>query len=1070
MASKPQSTAQESKSNNVTETTPVKSPADPRDYKIFTLSNDLECILVSDAEAEKAACALCVRVGHFADPDSLPGLAHFLEHMLFLGTKKYPNEAEYKQFLEDHGGSSNASTGMHDTCYQFDVGSEHLEEAVDRFAQFFIDPLFTESATDRELNAVNSENSNNQQSDPHRIYQFDKSLALPSHPFHKFGTGNIQTLKENVDKSIDVRKELLAFHDQYYSSSIMKLAIVGKQDLDVLEKLVREKFAAVHNKKNQAPTYSDQVYDKSVNPILYKLVPITERRELKLNWILPSCYQHTLTQPTSLLSYCLGDESPGSVLSYLKELGYATGLSAGVNYNLPEFAIMGCSVYLTPKGLENYSQVVDIVYSYIWKMKQLSDQQWNDYFDERSKVRLMNFNFKGKEKSYGYSRSLAMDLQRNYPRQEFLQCHGGLLFKFDADLIKKYLSYMTVENCYYQIVAKEFEGECKETEKWYGTQYKTEKIDEKVIQQWKECSDGGKKNEKLFTPLANKYIADDFTILCDAEKDPKQEQKSGDTDDKVLPYVIRETEESKIWFKQDTTFKKPKLGVNVRLYSPYFNDETLSMSLTDLVMLILNDELSDSTYAFEEAAMSFSASFNGSNGISFGFYGYNQKLHLLMETVFEKFQNLTISKEKYEINLEKYKRIIVSMRKSQPYSHCDMIDTLFLCPKSVSLTDLEEAYEKITYEGVVKQYQRIFEKLYIESLIFGNIDSKNTIQPYYSLIDKYLVKSIKNKYPLSELEADKQGCLKLEPNKNYCVAFKCPNEEDKNSCISSTYLYKVDNVRDFAPMNLFAHLCNAPCFDQLRTKEQLGYIVWSFNDMVKAAFKCPNEEDKNSGIAVSYLYKVDTVRDFAVLDLFAHLCDAPCFDQLRTKEQLGYIVWSFNDMVKGFMTFRILIQSNCANPKKLNCRIEEFLKTFRDVVEKMDDDTFALNKKSVINNLLEKPKTIHEQNSRYWREITSSRYQFQRRENLAKEIEKVSKEDVLKFYDEFIVQNSEARTKFTVHCYGNQHPMEVNQEADADKESCYEDEKVVNWNISDVADVRQKCGYYPFPYNDSSKL
>ena len=70
--------------NNSTSTKhiiPEKSPSDPRDYRIIRLPNDLECILVSDPEAEKAACAMNVRVGHFADPDNLPGLAHFLEHV-----------------------------------------------------------------------------------------------------------------------------------------------------------------------------------------------------------------------------------------------------------------------------------------------------------------------------------------------------------------------------------------------------------------------------------------------------------------------------------------------------------------------------------------------------------------------------------------------------------------------------------------------------------------------------------------------------------------------------------------------------------------------------------------------------------------------------------------------------------------------------------------------------------------------------------------------------------------------------------------------------------------------------
>ena len=107
--------------------------------------------------------------------------------MLFLGTEKYPDENEYIKYLQDHGGNCNACTDMHDTCYYFDVNYPYLDGALDRFAQFFIKPLFTESATDREMKAVDSENAKNITSDDRRSYQFDHSLAKTTHPFHKFG-------------------------------------------------------------------------------------------------------------------------------------------------------------------------------------------------------------------------------------------------------------------------------------------------------------------------------------------------------------------------------------------------------------------------------------------------------------------------------------------------------------------------------------------------------------------------------------------------------------------------------------------------------------------------------------------------------------------------------------------------------------------------------------------------------------------------------------------------------------------------------------------------------------------
>ena len=89
----------------------VEKPfVDVRDYEHITLANGLRCLLVSDPGSEKSSAAMDVRVGHFSDPDELPGLAHFCEHMLFLGTEKYPNENEYSSYLNNHGGSSNAYT------------------------------------------------------------------------------------------------------------------------------------------------------------------------------------------------------------------------------------------------------------------------------------------------------------------------------------------------------------------------------------------------------------------------------------------------------------------------------------------------------------------------------------------------------------------------------------------------------------------------------------------------------------------------------------------------------------------------------------------------------------------------------------------------------------------------------------------------------------------------------------------------------------------------------------------------------------------------------------------------
>lgn len=266
--------------NNIT-----KSQQDNRDYRGLQLSNGLKVLLISDSTTDKAAAAMTVDIGHMSDPDNLPGLAHFCEHMLFLGTEKYPNENAYSTYLSENGGVSNASTYADNTKYYFDVVHNKLDGALDRFAQFFIAPLFTDSATDREINAVNSEHEKNLATDVWRIRQVNKSLADPSHPYSKFGTGNANTLSETPKMlGINVRKELLKFHEKWYSSNIMCLAVYGRESLDELEAMVIPRFSEIVNKDVVSPRWTNHPFLPEHYATKVSIVPVKDSRTLTLTF------------------------------------------------------------------------------------------------------------------------------------------------------------------------------------------------------------------------------------------------------------------------------------------------------------------------------------------------------------------------------------------------------------------------------------------------------------------------------------------------------------------------------------------------------------------------------------------------------------------------------------------------------------------------------------------------------------------------------------------------------------------------------------------------------------------
>jgi insulysin len=147
--------------------------------------------LVHDPEADSAACCVDVQVGCSLDPKEFQGTAHFLEHMLFLGSKKYPVENDYKVYIKDNGGAANAATSLTNTYFYFDVSNPAFEGALDRISQFFVDPLMHEESTNREMNAVDSEYKRNTSNEERRLWTLRMLNSNPDSLFNRFSTGNL---------------------------------------------------------------------------------------------------------------------------------------------------------------------------------------------------------------------------------------------------------------------------------------------------------------------------------------------------------------------------------------------------------------------------------------------------------------------------------------------------------------------------------------------------------------------------------------------------------------------------------------------------------------------------------------------------------------------------------------------------------------------------------------------------------------------------------------------------------------------------------------------------------------
>ena len=361
----------------------IQPPLDECKYVTYTMENGLRVLLCSDpSPSYQAAAAMDVHVGATADPDYLPGLAHFLEHMLFLGTKNYPKENSFGEFLSLNGGSSNAYTDSENTVYFFSMNAEadeKLREGLSRFGSFFSGPLFTETATGREVNAIESEHAKNVQSEIFREFQLVKSRANSDHPFSKFFTGNKRTLLENSKAlGIDLRSELVKFYSQYYSANQMTLAVVAPQPIGELKRMVAECFIDIPNKFiskpeatwNGIPPFLNENSNIPSFQHVVEIAPVSDLRQVQITW--PIVYKSELDRrssqlikPSQYIAHMLGHEGPRSLLSFLKRKGWANTLGSSTNDVLSDFETFEIVVGLTSAGLATVDRVIQAIYSFI---------------------------------------------------------------------------------------------------------------------------------------------------------------------------------------------------------------------------------------------------------------------------------------------------------------------------------------------------------------------------------------------------------------------------------------------------------------------------------------------------------------------------------------------------------------------------------------------------------------------------------------------------------------------------------------------------------------------------------
>lgn len=796
---------------------------DDRQYRYIKLNkNGLKVLLINDPATDKAAAALDVHVGSFADKEyDIHGLAHFCEHLLFMGTEKYPKENEYSSYLAHHLGHSNAFTASEHTNYFFELSSDHLEGALDRFSQFFISPLFSPSCKEREIKAVDSENKKNLQSDVWRLYQLDKLLSNKKHPYNSFLTGNYETLHEiPLSEGRNVRDVLLDFYELHYLANLMSLVILGTQDLDTLTKWAVEKFEDIPNKDFPAPNYNGEaLFTKDQLSKLIQAKPIMDTHKLEVVFLIPDDQdKYWDSKPSRYLSHLLGHESEGSLLYFLKnKLNWVNGLSAGNMKVCQGTSLFYAEFEMTPQGLNNWQQILVHLFEYLKLVCTETDpQQW--LFAELANMSEINFKFRQKQAASKTVSLLAKSLWKFgdlVPSNHILD--ETILREFDADKIREYASYFTADNFRAVLTSQTLE-DLDSKERWYGTEYSYKDLPSELVTKIR----GVEVNDNFHLPIPNEFIPENFEV----------KKRKVDTPTRH-PFVIEDNNKFQIWFKQDDQFEVPKGTIELFFHLPPSNNDPVSWLYTILYCQLVEDSLDNIHYYASIVGLGFLLR-PWRDGFVLKVHGYNDKLPLLLYKVIDKMiEEFTPKKDRFELIKFKVSQALKNSGFEVPYAQIGNHFLTLVNDKTYTSPEKIEALEsEVTFDGLVEfASKKLYSQgMFTEGLILGNfgIDDARNIS---GVVSKKLERFDKIASTSEEIES----LIKLQTHtlpEGEIVRFEefLPDENNINSCIE--YYYQIDSTllnNDKLKIldDLLATIIHEPCFNQLRTKEQLGYVVFS---------------------------------------------------------------------------------------------------------------------------------------------------------------------------------------------------------------------------------------------------
>ncbi|MBS4167934.1 insulinase family protein [Parachlamydia sp. AcF125] len=771
------------------------------------LKNGLEAYLISDPLAAKSGAALSVKVGSWEDPKEYPGIAHFLEHMLFLGTKKYPIESEYSRFISENGGTYNAFTANNATGYLFTINNPAFDQAVDRFVQFFKEPLFNPSGVERELKAIDQEYAKNLENDDFRFLFVRKALQNPEHPNSKFNIGNSETLK-NV-----TRETLISWYQTHYSANLMKLILYSNQPLEKLTQLAVQNFSDIPNlRKIPFSTVLPAFLPANRGKMIYE-EPLKNLRSITLLWELPAKFAEMQDgKPEDIVCFILGHEGQKSLLAQLKREKLAEGLRCGGVKSGEKLFEFYLEVDLTQEGLQKINTVILRCFQAIATLAAKGVPEY--IFDEVKRSETLNYQYQSREDEFlqlmQHIQWIIHEPLETYPEK------SQIITSYQPDLIQEFLSALTPENCEMHVIAPSEETQVPpdQKEKWLGAPFAIRSIPEEVLKEWKDAEP----HPAIEAPEPNPFIPHHLGI-----QNPKV--KLQDSAYLPQPTKILDNQKATVYFAPDERYQEPKVYWFFQFRTPeVMMDDPVKIAMADLAVKSVTETLNPLSYTAKLAGLNYTINQEW-NGISVTLDGYSENALKLFETILDALKNGQTTKENFNLYKDMLLRQYLNFNCEMPIKQAFEWLKEVLYKSFTMQKQKAAAIQNVTYEQFNAYRKKLFEQVFIEGVLYGNMSLGEAEKCARTVSEQFSGETyLKNERPEVEVIAlsNQEGPFYID----------CETSSQGNAVILAIESEPF-SLTSRAAQQVLMQSMKESFFSTLRTKQQTGYIVSSSAEEIK---------------------------------------------------------------------------------------------------------------------------------------------------------------------------------------------------------------------------------------------